>query len=388
MSREIPRRSDPALIALDLIDNKKPSMAPGIRDSYDTARVKHVSGGTSIIRFRSYAAGRAAFQGVTLDLIIFDEEPPLDIYSEGITRITATNGRALMVYTPMGGPGEVTRRFTQEDSPDRAIVKMSLYDVANSPGGHLTLEQVEAIKRNSLPHEMKTRVYGEDMQGEGSVFPIDEEIITEPPIVNVPLHWRKIWGIDFGINHPFAAVLLLYDADADVVHVHHCIRLKGQTALQQAVPMKAIGADVVVAYPADGDNREMGTGDPLAKMYREQNLRMLSSHATFADGTVSTERGIMEMWQRMTTGRFKVANTQLIWFEEFRGYHRKNNQIQKIYDDLMSATRIGIMALRYAKSGPLGGFRARNDGPAGLAIGVDFDLFNTSAAASMYLLTL
>jgi hypothetical protein len=27
----------------------------------------------------------------------------------------------------------------------------------------------------------------------------------------------------------------------------------------------------------------------------------------------------------MTTGRFKVANTQLIWFEEFRGYHRKNN---------------------------------------------------------------
>jgi phage terminase large subunit-like protein len=361
-------------VALDLIDENKPSMARGITDAYDTVRVKHVSGGTSVVRFRSYQSGRVAFQGVTLDLIIFDEEPPLDVYSEGVTRITATDGRALMVYTPMGGPGEVTRRFTQEDSPDRAIVKMSLYDVANSPNGHLTLEQVEIIKRNCLPHELRTRVYGEDMQGEGSVFPIDEETITEPPIVNVPVHWHKIWGIDFGINHPFAAVLLLFDADADIVHVHHCIRLKGQTPLQHAVPMKAIGADVVVAYPADGDNREMGTGDPLARLYREQNLRMLPSHATFEDKTTSTERGVLEIWQRMTTGRFKVANTQLTWFEEFRGYHRKNNQIVKMYDDLMSATRIGIMALRYAKQGPLGSRRPPRQ-MATMATGLDYDVF-------------
>jgi phage terminase large subunit-like protein len=367
-------------VALDLITDK-PSMARGHTDAFDTVRVKHVSGGTSVIRFRSYQAGREAFQGVTLDLIVFDEEPPLDVYAEGITRITATNGRALMVYTPMGGPGEVTRRFTQEASPDRAIVKMSLYDIANSPGGHLTLEQVEAIKRNSLPHEMRTRVYGEDMQGEGSVFPIDEESIIEPPIVNVPPHWFKIWGIDFGINHPFAAVLLLYDSDADLVHVHHCIRLKGQTPLQHAVPMKAIGADVVVAYPSDGDNREMGTGDPLARLYRDQDLRMLPSHATFEDKTISTERGILEIWQRMTTGRFKVASTQLPWFEEFRGYHRKNNQIVKLYDDLMSATRIGIMALRFAKQGPLGSRRpprltnAQLNSDEAIRARCDFDLF-------------
>jgi hypothetical protein len=298
------------------------------------------------------------------------------VYSEGITRITATNGRALMVYTPMGGPGEVTRRFSQEVSPDRAIVRMSLYDICDLPGSHMTRDMVEAIKRNCPPHEIRTRVYGKDMQGEGSVFPVDEETITEPPLPTVPQHWFKIWGLDFGINHNFGAVLLLYDADADCIHVHHCIRLKGQTPLQHAVPMKAIGADVPVAYPADGDNREMGTGDPLARLYREQDLRMLSSHATFADGTVATERGIMEMWQRMTTGRFKVANTQLSWFEEFRGYHRKNNQIVKLYDDLMSATRIGVMALRFAKQVPLGSKRPpRGSGPQ-IARGVNFDVFN------------
>jgi phage terminase large subunit-like protein len=368
-------------VPLDLIADK-PSLARGITDAYDTVRVKHVSGGTSTVRFRSYQAGREAFMGVTLDLIVFDEQPPPDVYSEGITRVSATNGRALMVYTPMGGPGEVTRRFTQEDSPDRAIVKMSLYDICDLPGSHMTRGMVEAIKRNCPPHEMRTRVYGEDLLGAGSVFPIDEETITEPPIVNVPLHWFKIWGLDFGINHPFAAVLLLHDVDADVVHVHHCIRLKGQTPLQHAVPMKAIGADVVVAYPADGDNREQGTGEPLSKLYRDQNLRMLSRAATFEDGSVSTERGIMEIWQRMTTGRFKVANTQLIWFEEFRGYHRKNNQIVKMYDDLMSATRIGVMALRFAKQVPLGSKRpprmsnAELNSPEALRRRCDFDLFN------------
>jgi hypothetical protein len=108
---------------------------------------------------------------------------------------------------------------------------------------------------------------------------------------------------------------------------------------------------------------------------------MLSSHATFEDLTISTERGILDIWQRMTTGRFKVANTQRSWFEEFRAYHRKNNQIVKLYDDLMSATRIGVMALRLAKQGPLGSRRPRQQSNAELntdeAIRArcDFDLF-------------
>src|ERR1019366_2883584 len=85
-------------VPLDLIDQRI-SMARGnIPDAFDTVRVNHVSGGKSRIQFRSYKAGREAFQGVTLDLIVFDEEPPLDIYAEGITRTTATNGRCLMVY--------------------------------------------------------------------------------------------------------------------------------------------------------------------------------------------------------------------------------------------------------------------------------------------------
>ena len=37
------------------------------------------------------------------------------------------------------------------------------------------------------------------------------------------------------------------------------------------------------------------------------------------------------------------------WFEEFRTYHRKDGLIVKLRDDLMSASRIGVMMLRYAR---------------------------------------
>jgi len=45
----------------------------------------------------------------------------------------------------------------------------------------------------------------------------------------------------------------------------------------------------------------------------------------------------------MKTGRFKVAAHCADWFEEFRGYCRKDNQIVKYKDDLMSATRIAVI---------------------------------------------
>jgi hypothetical protein len=79
----------------------------------------------------------------------------------------------------------------------------------------------------------------------------------------------------------------------------------------------------------------------------------------------------------MTTGRFFVASTLGIWFEEFRSYHRKNNQIVKLRDDLISATRTALMMLRFAKQGPLGSKRPplQNRMQGGIARGTNFDVF-------------
>jgi hypothetical protein len=186
-----------------------------------------------------------------------------------------------------------------------------------------------------------------------------------------------MWAIDFGINHPFAAVLGAIDLDADIIHILHAIKLKDQFPLQHAAAMLPVGANVPVAWPQDGHQRSKhgDSGDAsLAAIYKRHKLRMLADHATWPDGGNSTEAGIMEMNERFATGRLKVASHLSEWFEEFRLYHRKDGVLVKVNDDLMSATRVWVMARRFAKLVPLGGtaFKRRNDG---VAKGVDFDVF-------------
>ena len=84
----------------------------------------------------------------------------------------------------------------------------------------------------------------------------------------------------------------------------------------------------------------------------------------------------MEMQDRMTTGRLKVASHLSDWFEEFRLYHRKDGMIVKERDDLMSATRVAIMAKRFAKQVALGGQEARRRRGPEIADGTDFDPWN------------
>jgi hypothetical protein len=57
----------------------------------------------------------------------------------------------------------------------------------------------------------------------------------------------------------------------------------------------------------------------------------------------------MEMLTRMETGKLKVFSSLLDWWEEFRLYHRKDGKVVKEGDDLMSATRYGVMMLRFAE---------------------------------------
>lgn len=347
----------------------KPSLARGVTDAYDTIQVRHKSGGVSVARFKSYEQGRTKFQGESIDWGWADEEPPEDVYAEFLTRTVATGGMMFMTFTPLKGRSSVVIRFLDEPSASRGFVAMTIEDAL-----HIPPEQRQAIIDAFLPHEREARAKGVPMLGSGRIFMTSEAGITEPPIEYIPPAWAKIWGVDFGIGHPFAAALLLWDRDNDVLHVHHVYRVADALPIQHAAAMKLIGANVPVAWPKDGADREKGSGEPLMHMYKKQDLIMLPDHATWPDGGVSTEAGILEMDERMKSGRFKVAAQLSEFFEEYRFYHRKDGQIVKLKDDIMSATRIAVMMKRFGRAVQLGGQRIRI--PSGtVATGTDFDVF-------------
>ena len=85
-----------------------------VANAIDAVTVAHTSGGASTLLFKAYEQGRAKWQGDTLNGVWFDEEPPFDIYIEGLTRTNATGGFAMMTFTPLKGMSEVVRMFLEE----------------------------------------------------------------------------------------------------------------------------------------------------------------------------------------------------------------------------------------------------------------------------------
>lgn len=192
----------------------------------------------------------------------------------------------------------------------------------------------------------------------------------------VPLHWGKIWGIDFGIDHPFAAALCAWDRESDVFYVLKTVKMSGAIPDAHVAAMRRIADGVPVAWPHDGHVRAQGNLEPMKDIYRAVGLQMLPDHATFPDGGYSTEAAVLEMDQRMQTGRFRVCEDLNDWWFEYRLYHRKNGLIVKEDDDLLSGTQKAIMMKRYAKAGPIGPYRPPTYRPSGRGKPTtDFDVF-------------
>lgn len=317
--------------------------ARGVPDLVDSITVKHASGGNSIIGLKSYEKGREKWQGETLDWVWYDEEPPSDIYTEGLTRTNATGGMVWMTFTPLLGMSEVVRRFLMEDSPDRAVTTMTIDDAE-----HYTDEERARIIASYPAHEREARSKGIPTLGSGRIFPVAEELIAIDPIA-IPAHWPRIGGLDFGWDHPTAAVELAWDRDADCVYVTKAYRQREATPVIHAAAVKAWG-NIPWAWPHDGSNQTLaGAGEQLSKQFAAQGLEMLPERATYPDGGSGVEAGLMDMLDRMQTGRWKVFRHLSQWFDEFRLYHREDGKVVKEMDDLMSASRYAMMMLRFAR---------------------------------------
>jgi len=228
----------------------------------------------------------------------------------------------------------------------RHVVSMTIDDVE-----HYTAEEKARIIASYPAHEREARTKGIPTMGSGRVFPVPEERITCAPIA-IPKHWPQIIGVDFGWDHPFAAASLAWDRDADCIYVTRAYRQKEATPVIHAAAVKPWGDWIPCSWPHDGYQHDKGSGDQLSELYRAQGLNMLAEHATHVEGGTGVEAGLMEMLDRMQTGRFKVFSNLAEWFEEFRLYHRLEGKLVKERDDLLSATRYAVMMLRFAETEP------------------------------------
>lgn len=323
----------------------------GVADAADTVFVRHISGGLSELGFKSYDQGRKKFQGTHKAVIHLDEEPPLDVYSECLLRTTAVGdkepGIILLTMTPLSGVTQVVQLYLSDGakpgekrSDGRVFVQAGWED-----NPHLSDEERDLLIKRTPAHELEARRLGIPSLGSGLVYPVSESRLVVTPF-EIPKHWRRVYGLDFGWRNPTAAVFLAHDTDSDVVYITGEYYKAEATPQTHSVALHALGADWMpgVCDPS-GQQADKGDGKNLFDMYGERGLDL-----TPADN--SRESGIQTVLERMQDGKFKVFSTCRNWLHEFRMYARDEKGVPKKENDhLMDATRyVVVSGLALARS--------------------------------------
>jgi phage terminase large subunit-like protein len=321
----------------------------GVKNVVDEIMVRHVSGRESRCSLKTYEQGAAKWMGKPVDLIWLDEEPPEDIYGECVARTQKTGGYILLSFTPLKGKTPVYERFANPGPDDRPrhMTRMTIHDAM-----HYTPENCDEILASYNDWERECRAMGLPMAGHGRVFPFTSKEISCKPM-QIPAWWRRICGIDFGIDHPGAAVWIALDPDTDIVYLYDCYRKSRETAVYHAAAINGRGKWIPVAWPHDGLQKDKGSGQPLYMQYLKNGVKVLPMSARYEDdkgGSQAVEPVVMDLIERMKTGRFKAFEGLGDFFEEAAYYHRKDGKIVSQNDDIVSALRYALMMLRYASN--------------------------------------
>lgn len=339
------------MIPRDMI---KDSVSSGYPRLAKTVYIKQHGGGTTKLSFKAYAQGHEVMMGSSVNFIWIDEEPEdRKVYSQCITRTTNTRGVTLVTATPELGVTELVRSFTQDRKDGQALITATWGDAP-----HLD-DRTKSQILDALPeYERDLRSKGLPVLGEGRVFPISEESIIISPF-EIPPHYRRLCAIDFGWTHPTAASWCAYDADRDIVFIYDEYREKNALPAVHAAAIRGRGKEIPVVYPRDAFQTEKGTGKAVSQHYEDAGLN-LSIQFKNPDGSISIEVGLLEMYQRMKTGRLKVFSNCTTWLDEFRMYHRKDGRVVQKYDDLMDASRYCATSVSRFGQADVGVYAAQN----------------------------
>ncbi len=330
----------------------------GVPETVDTFHIKHVSGGTSHGVFKSYDQKREAFQGTEQDVILLDEEPPLDIYTECLLRTMTTAGLILLTFTPLSGISKLIKHL-------RASLAWEIGATWDDVP-HLSQEVKDELWNAVPSHEREARAKGIPSRGSGVIYAVSRHTIEVEPF-QIPTIWPGIGGLDFGWDHPTAGVELRHDRDGDVLYVTKEYQEREKPPLLVASAIKPWGTWLPFAWPHDGlrQDKDPDGARPVAQMYRDEGLNMLPEPASWSDerlehGVEACVQGILSY---MLAGRFKVFRTLTRWLREFDDYHRKDGVIVKEDDDLMDATRVAFMMRRHARLPPQEARKNRHNAP-------------------------
>ncbi len=175
------------------------------------------------------------------------------------------------------------------------------------------------------------------------IYPVpDTQIIV--PAFSIPEHWPRAYGVDIRWN-TVAAIWGARDPQSDVLYLYSEHIATADPAIHAAaIRSRAEWIHGLIDVTANG--RVEADGFELIQLYERLGLHLEST-----DNPV--ESGILNVWQRMHSGRLKVFASLSKYLEERRLYRRdEREQVVKEGDHLQDATRCLVSGISHMRTRP------------------------------------
>ena len=332
----------PRHLILETASGNAGTMKAGVSKALDTVMIKHVSGGNSLLKFKSFKEGVLSFESESIDVVHLDEEPPLEIWASCIARTMTQNGLVYLTETPLLGMTPILTELMERNKNCKVI--QATWDDAP----HLTTEQKDRLWESIPAYQRDARSKGVPALGAGAIYPIsDEEIwVDDFPI---PDHWPRIRGMDTGWNWT-SGCWLCYDPDTNTKYIYATYKSnRTEMAINaQAINVKGAWID----GPCDYAGTDQSDGTKIITEYQNLGVNTYPADKTGKNLDLHTN------YQELLTGEIKVFKRGGAgWLEEKRLYRRDlKGKIVKENDHIQDA-------FQYANKVPINEWKTEAESP-------------------------
>jgi phage terminase large subunit-like protein/Tfp pilus assembly protein PilV len=322
--------------------------------------IEHKTGGKSKLFFSNYTQQVRHLQGFELDLVVLDEQPPDEIFSELVVRTAQRNGQVICSFTPLKGMSGLVRKFWDKiDGYTHVRVTWDDVPYENEWGEKFfSKEEREQLSRDFMPWERECRINGIPLVGKGVVFPM--------------LKWPTYKGIDFDLKHneklerlisfdlgirndPTVISFMFRDPVEEVIYLHRQVKIpSGETPdeyIHYLLDKESKGVPIALPHDAGQAGRYTLTEQSVREVFEDNyGLNCIAGailNPVNDQGKITNHisYGINVIRLGMERGTIMINEDCVDFLDEARNYAIDDNGRFLGKDDHIDSCRIGVLAL-------------------------------------------
>ena len=358
-------------------------LVPGRDGGIASAQIRHKSGGWSSLEFHSYSMGAEAAQGFSAHVVVIDEQPPDEYFSEVVKRTMVTDQGPGLVYcgfTPLHGITPNIERFwnlpldpdqskngflvktgkmipveSLEKEENRGMERWAVINVGWDGVPHLTKQEMNETLAATPVYLHEAVRNGVPVGGHGRVYPHDSRVITyDPGNTLIKMDWEWLIGIDigFGTRDPAAGILACWDKDNDTIYITDEFKDNVFTEQEMAQKIWGLDKDVPVAWPDDAGRKGFKGQGTVVSLLDDLDVNLLpeffknppdlrgKNHKELAPG-------FAHLNSRFYSSRLKINKNCIMLLKEMENYQYKDGLTTQYTGEhhLCDAMRYCIMSL-------------------------------------------